>query len=144
MCGVRRKGGDHGKTGLCFYRGRERACAGLGQGLGTVNASPLVSSWFDGKERSYALTLNSMSSMIAIALTVAIIRPLSAALGGWQMAYLAYAAFTLVFVVLWMVFGRSNPELEAQAVQKSRWQPPWAKAPALSASLSMSPSVGSA
>lgn len=106
-----------------------RAIAGLGQGLGTVNASPLVSSWFDGKERSYALTCNSMASMIAIALTVAIIRPLSAALGGWQRAYLAYAVFTLVFVVLWMLFGRSNPELEAQAARKQQMAAAMGKGP---------------
>lgn len=96
-----------------------RAISGLGQGLGTVNASPLVSAWFDGKERSFALTFNSMASMIAIALTVAIIHPLSAAVGGWQRAYMVYAGFTLIFVILWMLFGKGNPELEArEAMQK--------------------------
>lgn len=106
-----------------------RAIAGLGQGLGTVNASPLISSWFDGKERSYALTFNSMGSMISIALTVAIIRPLSAALGGWQRAYLAYAVFTLVFVVLWMLFGKGNPELDAQVAQKQQMAAAMGKGP---------------
>ena len=91
-----------------------RALSGLGQGLGTIAATPIITSWFDGKERSYAMTFNSMASMIAIAVTVAIIRPLSTATGGWQHAFLVYAGFTGVFMVLWLLFGKKSPELAAQ------------------------------
>ncbi|MDO5106698.1 MAG: MFS transporter [Coriobacteriaceae bacterium] len=91
-----------------------RALSGFGQGLGTVMATPIISTWFEGKERSYAMTINSIFSALAIAATVAIIGPLSAALGGWQRGFLVYAIITCVFAVLWLIAGKASPELEAQ------------------------------
>ena len=91
-----------------------RALAGFGQGLGTVMATPIISTWFEGKERSYAMTINSICSALAIAATVAVIGPLSAALGGWQKAFLVYAVINIIFAVLWLVAGKTSPELEAQ------------------------------
>ncbi len=97
-----------------FFVGR--AIAGLGQGLG-VSLTPFLSTWFDGKERSMMITFNGMGSAIALAISSAVIAPLSQALGSWQAAIGVFTGITAVFAVGWLVLGRMSPEGEEQQRQ---------------------------
>ncbi len=95
-----------------------RVISGFGQGM-TVCGAAQIATWFEGKERSLAVTLMSMGSMVAIAISVAVSRPLATALGKWQNVWLVYAAFSVIFVVLWLVFGKDSPEgIEMEKQQK--------------------------
>lgn len=97
-----------------------RAIAGFGQGL-SVGLTPFLTTWFKDKEQSMMITFNGICSAIALALSVALCRPLANALGTWQTALLVYAAITLVFALGWTFLGRMSPEGEAQeAAQKEQ------------------------
>ena len=97
-----------------------RVIAGFGQGL-SVGLTPFLTTWFKDKERSMMITFNGISSAVALALSVALCRPLANALGSWQNALLVYAAVNLIFALLWTFLGRMSPEGEAQeAAQKQQ------------------------
>lgn len=93
-----------------------RFISGFGQGLYMVSMTPCISTWFEGKERTYMITFNAATNSVALAISYAVNRPLANLLGGWQRVLLLYAAVIAVVAVVWMLFGKSSPEETAKDV----------------------------
>ena len=99
-----------------------RALSGFGYGL-SVGLQGFMATWFAGKELSLIITLNSVFSALAIALSSVLVGPLTAVFGTWKGALYVFAAVTALFTVGWLVLGKDSPEgIEqetARAAQKA-------------------------
>ena len=87
-----------------------RFVAGFGQGVYTSVSNTSISTWFEGKERTYMLTLSSVFSSIALAISYTICIPLSNLFGSWQRVFGVYGIAIAVIALLWTFFGKSSPE----------------------------------
>ncbi len=95
-----------------------RALCGFGYGL-SVGAQSFISSWFQGKELSYVLTVYTVASGAALAFTTGFASRIGTMLGGWQRYYWICAVVFIIFTVLWLVFGKNSPEGEALEKQRA-------------------------
>ncbi len=87
-----------------------RLAAGFGQGLYTVCMASYISTWFEGKENSYVITLNGASNGLFIALAYSVGRPLCSVFGSWKNVLGFYAVLIAVLAVVWTLFGKESPE----------------------------------
>jgi predicted MFS family arabinose efflux permease len=53
-----------------------RAIVGVGFGICSVCASPFLSTWFDGKKRTYMITANLIANSAAVSISFSLSRPL--------------------------------------------------------------------
>jgi len=103
---------------ICFSAGNfaiffvGRIISGVGFGLTMVSVMPYLSTWFKGNQRTYMITANLIANSLASIVALSIANPLSELLGSWQAVFGIYAVFTAVIALLWMLFGKSNAELE--------------------------------
>ncbi|MEO0998737.1 MAG: MFS transporter [Pseudomonadota bacterium] len=83
---------------------------GVGGPLISVGAPKLVSRWFRGTERGFAMGIYTSSvgvgTLLALTLTASVILP--AVGGSWQAAFGVYALATLVSVIVWLAIA-SHP-----------------------------------
>ncbi|MGI6069351.1 MAG: CynX/NimT family MFS transporter [Blautia sp.] len=97
-----------------------RFISGFGQGLYTVSINPCISTWYDGKERTYMITFNTAINSVFLAISYAINRPLANLLGNWQRVLGLYAVIIVVVAVVWMLFSKESPEAIAATQQRAK------------------------
>jgi len=93
-----------------FFLGR--IVSGIGFGLMSVSVMPYMSTWFKGNQRTYMITANLIANSLASIVALSIANPISEIFNSWQIVFGIYAAFIAIVALLWMLFGRSNTELE--------------------------------
>jgi len=105
-------------SAICFIAGNfaifflGRIVSGIGFGLMSVSVMPYMSTWFKGNQRTYMITANLIANSLASIVALSIANPISEIFNSWQVVFGIYAAFTAIVALLWMLFGRSNTELE--------------------------------
>lgn len=79
------------------------AVFGLGGPLVSIGAPKLISSWFEGKERGFAMgiymTAPTLGSMTGLAMTNSLFMPLFS--GDWRSVLMLYAVFIFLVSILW-------------------------------------------
>lgn len=99
------------------------ALFGFGGPLISVGAPKLISQWFHGDERGFAMGLYisgpSTGNITAVALTNSVMVPL---VGDWRVVLLSYAAAVFVIALTWLTIASHpvNRELERQAASGPR------------------------
>lgn len=91
-----------------------RTVAGFGYGL-SVGLSAYINTWFQGKALSYVLTCGTVAVSLSLAISGGLSATFANMLGSWQRVLLLYAGVTVVFTILWFLFGKNSPEGIAQA-----------------------------
>lgn len=114
-----------GNVIACFAQGIgiflfARLISGFGQGLYTVSMTPCISTWFEGKERTYMITFNSAANSIFLAVSYSIGLPLKALMGGWQKVLAFYAVVIIVVAFVWTFFSKESPEEIAAKEQAAK------------------------
>lgn len=97
-----------------------RLISGFGQGLYTVSMTPCITTWFEGKERTYMITFNTAANSIFLAISYSIGRPLCNLLGSWQAVLGLYAGIIAVVALIWTFLSADSPEGIAAEQQKSK------------------------
>jgi len=96
---------------IVFFMGR--LVSGIGFGLVYVSMLPFLSIWFTDKPRTVMITANLLANSLASVLGVSIANPLMELTGSWYGVFGIYSLFVAAIAASWMVFGRSNPNLES-------------------------------
>jgi predicted MFS family arabinose efflux permease len=96
-----------------------RAIAGAGSGIYSSCISPFLSTWFEGKERTFMITANLITSSIGLAVSYSIAGPVIKLVGSWRAVFGVYGAGIFVVALLWTFFGKANPVTEA-ALEEQR------------------------
>jgi len=91
-----------------------RLLLGAGTGPGTAVTQHACFKWFGPTERVMPSSLIQVSIMLG-AILAAVSLPFMIAQVGWRMAYLALAALGLVWMLLWLAFGREGSHSDAPA-----------------------------
>jgi cyanate permease len=84
------------------------ALFGIGGPLISIGAPKVVSSWFNGRDRSAAVGIYTtapwIGGLFAVAATNSIIMPATG--DSWRLTFFYYGITTLVFAILWGLFAR--------------------------------------
>lgn len=91
-----------------------RLMLGAGTGPGTAVTQHACFKWFGPTERVMPASLIQVSIMLG-AVLAAVSLPLLIAQVGWRMAYLALALIGLVWMLLWLAFGREGTQVDEVA-----------------------------
>jgi cyanate permease len=96
---------------------------GLGGPITAVGLAKLVADWFTGQSRGLASGIYITGAAAGIAMVLALTHPLFLPIaGGWREAHLIYGAIAFAIAVVWLVFGRDNPDstFDRKARKKSK------------------------
>jgi cyanate permease len=96
---------------------------GLGGPITAVGLAKLVADWFTGQSRSLASGIYITGAAAGIAMVLALTHPLFLPIaGGWREAHLIYGAIAFAIAIVWLVFGRDNPDstFDRKARKKSK------------------------
>ncbi|AVD87749.1 MULTISPECIES: MFS transporter [Pseudomonas] len=88
-----------------------RLMLGAGTGPGTAVTQHACFKWFGPTERVMPASLIQVSIMLG-AVLAAVSLPLLIAQVGWRMAYLALALIGLLWMLLWLAFGREGTQVD--------------------------------
>ncbi|MDF3933164.1 MFS transporter [Pseudomonas citronellolis] len=91
-----------------------RLLLGAGTGPGTAITQHAVFKWFGPRERVLPSSMIQVSIMLGAVLG-AVTLPLAIQHLGWRMAYLGLALLGLVWMLVWLLFGREGNQGEAEA-----------------------------
>lgn len=97
-----------------------RALVGIGIGLNSVACISFITMWFPPKERTLIFSLITICCTGAFFIAYSIAIPLMQAMGTWQRPFLLLAALSLVFLVLWLIFGKTNPNYVSENVSEQK------------------------
>lgn len=89
-----------------------RLLLGAGTGPGTAVTQHACFKWFGPTERVMPASLIQVSIMLG-AVLAAVSLPLLITQVGWRMAYLALALIGLLWMLLWLAFGREGTQVDA-------------------------------
>lgn len=94
------------------------ALFGIGAPLISIGAPKVGSSWFRGNDRAKAVGIYTsapwIGGLFSIAATNSVIMPMTG--GSWRLTLLIYGIITLVFTIIWGIFGRNAGSDEDTAV----------------------------
>jgi cyanate permease len=96
---------------------------GLGGPITAVGLAKLVADWFTGQSRGLASGIYITGAAAGIAMVLALTHPLFLPIaGGWREAHLIYGAIAFAIAIVWLVFGRDNPDstFDRKARKKSK------------------------
>jgi len=98
-----------------------RFLMGLGGALMVVYFAPIVLRCFDAKERPIINGLNAVSFNLGTALVMFFVGDFVALFGGWKQTLVAFSVASMLFLVLWLLFGKyaeGDTAQKANVVQK--------------------------
>ncbi|KAF1053671.1 MAG: Hexuronate transporter [Stenotrophomonas maltophilia] len=95
-----------------------RLLLGAGTGPGTAITQHACFKWFGPRERVLPSSLIQVSIMLG-AICGALTLPLAIQHLGWRVAYLLLALAGLVWMGLWLLFGREGPQVDVPAAEAS-------------------------
>lgn len=90
-----------------------RLLLGAGTGPGTAVTQHACFKWFSPTERVMPASLIQVSIMLG-AILAAVSLPVVIEQFGWRMAYLGLAVLGLLWMLLWLAFGREGTQVEEQ------------------------------
>lgn len=85
-----------------------RIVLGIGFGLHSASTAPYMSTWFEGKQRTFMITASLIANSLAGAASYMIANPLKELVGSWRGVFGLYAVFIALIAILWTIFSRSN------------------------------------
>lgn len=95
-----------------------RFVMGLGGALMVVYLNPIVVDIFDAKERPVVNGLNAVAFNAGTALVFFFVNDFVAIFGGWKQTLVAFSIASVIFFVLWLVFGNYNKGNTAAAKEQ--------------------------
>ena len=85
-----------------------RFLMGLGGALVVVYFNPIVMQWFEPKERPVVNGLNAVAFNVGTAIVMFFINDFIAIFGGWKQTLVAFSVASIIFFVLWILFGKDE------------------------------------
>jgi len=83
-----------------------RFLMGLGGALMIVYFNPIVVQLFEPKERPIVNGLNSVAFNVGTAIVMFFIKDFITIFGGWKQTLVAFSVASIIFFVLWLLFGK--------------------------------------
>ncbi|CAA7602799.1 Major facilitator superfamily transporter [Acididesulfobacillus acetoxydans] len=90
-----------------------RFLMGLGGALVVVYFNPIVMQWFEPEERPLVNGLNAVAFNVGTAIVMFFFKNFIGIFGGWRQTLVALSLASIVFFVLWLVFGKYKEDKTA-------------------------------
>jgi predicted MFS family arabinose efflux permease len=94
-----------------------RAIAGVGFGICGSCITPFLSTWFEGKERTYIITAHLIANSLGMAISYSLANPVMNLVGSWNGVFGIYGAGIFIVALLWTFLGKAPPVTEAEPEQ---------------------------
>ena len=85
---------------------------GIGFGLMTTGSYTYISAWFKGKAKGMMNSIYLVASSLGTLLSTILAIPLRDMTGSWRYVLAIYAVYAAITTVFWLLFARSNAELD--------------------------------
>lgn len=82
-----------------------RVFLGIGYGLCANSANPLIACFYEGKAKTYMITVNLVATSVGIALAYQLPGWFGPVMGGWKNVYIVTGIYSVILLALWVIFA---------------------------------------